>query len=320
MPVSGAPFQDAVANAQADPSQGAGVDGEMGDYAPGSFVPGQEPIPLPKFYGGSATVIGRMRDQLMEQFPGVNLVQDAELEMTAQAKMGFFAFAISNPQGALDIVRDRQARHAKRKARAAAMNLKMLEISKDVISSQDRTEQAMFTARQSAATAERQDRQLELNEEVQMGMLDMREAEVGLKRQAGEREAENQAIVRATMGERFGMGGGGGVEFDEGGAPMTVPHTAGSQRPDFETSFNVGKGGVSMALKPQDRAAQRQKAFMNYVAVRTKNKIGQVTEEDMIQLAQAFNRQYPEAGARAEPMGFGENPTAAGPGPISFRE
>jgi len=231
----------------------------MGDYAPGSFVGGQEPVPLPKFYGGSATVIGKMRDQLMEQFPGVNSVQDSELEMTAQQKMGFFAFAISNPAGALDIVRDRQGRHAKRKARAAAMNLKMLEISKDVITSQDRNEQAMFTARQSAATAERQDRQLELDEEYKMGMLDMQEAEMGLKRQRGEREEENQQMLQATLGDKYGMG------TDVGGNPISTPSTEGAGRSNFKTSFSVAPGGTTMNLTPEDLPKKFQAGFFQYL-------------------------------------------------------
>ncbi len=286
MPVSGSPFQDAVAQSQADPAAGAPIDGQFGELQAGSFDPAASPVPLPKFHAGSATQIGRIRDQLMDTFPGVNTIEDAELEMSAAQKIGFFAHALTNPQGALDLVRQRQQRHLKRKARAAAMNMKMLEVSKGMIDSQNDLEAKMFTAKIEAARAEREDRRLEFQEEIQQGQLDVQEANLAISKQQEERAGE-QAGIQKTMLERFGAtpptSGFTNPETGEMGGQTFVPGVEGEGAvggEKFSPTFRFGPRGLSTTLSPRDPQGEEFKQFNAFMQTKFRGKIGVITPQE----------------------------------------
>src|SRR5207249_10725537 len=72
------------------------------DTAAGAALDAQVPQ---RFYGGSTDEFGQLRDSIMQQFPSINDVGDGDLGFSEGEKMGLMGLAITNPNGALDLIR-----------------------------------------------------------------------------------------------------------------------------------------------------------------------------------------------------------------------
>src|SRR5262245_53576937 len=100
--------------------------------------PGQEQVPgpgnasavaappeapqAPTAFGSPTQTMGQIaniRDAVMSQFPNITNFDDPATSMSPSEKIGLFAMALHNPQGALAVIRGQQERHIERQKMAA---------------------------------------------------------------------------------------------------------------------------------------------------------------------------------------------------------
>lgn len=202
------PFAQAQADAAYDPSQ-PDLSGEAAPLpAPGgSMVPGGAPpgVQVPKFFEGSPTELGKLRDSLMDLMPGVNQVaDDTQLSLTGTQKMGLLAMSLSNPTGALDLVREMQQRQQKRKELAARTNLMMLDTARGILDAQNNVKEKMFHAQLAALKSQREQQELDADIEYKNAMANYYLAKGGAE------QAQASAFSNAWGGGFGGFGGFGG--------------------------------------------------------------------------------------------------------------
>src|SRR5262245_11085735 len=97
--------------AEADPGE-APVPPPANMGALGTAGPPQGNVPIaPTAFGGAGPTMGQIsaiRDSVMAQFPSITTFDDPHTSMSPSEKIGLFAMALHNPQGAMAVIRGQQ--------------------------------------------------------------------------------------------------------------------------------------------------------------------------------------------------------------------
>ena len=243
----------------------SGVPAGEPQYPPGSMAPA--PPPTPKFYSGSPSELGQLRDSIMGQFPGVNDIQPEDEGFSWGERMGLMGIAMVNPSGALDMIRQKRDRMQKSRDRASQFNMHALTLASHVMDAQNNLALGVAQMNSQAAHWKAENDAEVARNETQRGMLRVQEGQENRLRQETERRASQQQMGMDLLSE--GTDAAGNEVSASPGAPG---FTSRASRLGLEPSFD--EHGLSLAQgKPagQANATAKQMAAMKEISLRRTN-------------------------------------------------
>jgi len=259
MAMGGQPFNTAQAQA-ADSGFGYQPAPPSADLSGAQAPPagGMDPN-KPKFFQGSPTELGQLRDMIMSQFPGVNDIDDEPMDFNQQAAL--FAIALANPKGALDMIREKKDRQLKKRQMAAEFNMHAMTLASHVMDAQNQMSLGLATLNQNATHFKMENDVAEARTETERGRLRVEQSRADIAQSEARRHAASQDIAMSMMIQGTDAGG------QEVSAPYGTPGfksraEAGGMVPSFdEHGMSLGQAkpttDTSIALR---RAALTEKA------------------------------------------------------------
>lgn len=202
--MAGNPFYQAQQNVAADPSQGQ-VPGGPGVAMP----PGGAPYPNPEV-GMQPTgpagfdQVAQIRDSILAQFPDLMGPDEPPQDLSLSQKLGLFGLYMANPQGALDMIRERRDRQARREELRARMTMSALEAASSILKGQYETNKTILDMHTLANEDWRKNKAADLDEHVKRTELSLKQAQ---EARAARKAADDQAFRGHLMDLAFGKGG-----------------------------------------------------------------------------------------------------------------
>lgn len=266
--MAGNPFYQAQANAGADPSQGQ-VPGGPGPSYPAA-APGGAPYPNPEV-GMQPTgqkgfdEVAQIRDSILSQFPDLMRPDEPPQELDTAQKLTLFGYYMANPAGAMDMIRERRDREARRQELRATMGMRALEAASSILKSQYDVNRTILDMHTTANEDWRKNKEADLNEHIKRTELSLKQA---TEARAARRDADNQQFQGKLMDLAFPQGMGQGAaaptegEQTEGMSipsmhPASASGSAPGQPAPFRKTITMGKGGVGLSLSEPGQAKTR---------------------------------------------------------------
>jgi len=251
MAMGGQPFQTAQAQS-ADSGFGYQPAAPSADMsmqqpgAPGSMQPGG-PAPQPSFYSGSMSEFGQMRDAIMAQFPGINNLDEEDAPMDFSQKMGLMAIALANPEGALDMIKQKKDRALRKRQQAAEMAMNAGNLAARVLDSQNSLQLGIANMNAQAAHWKAQEDAAVVSGETERMRARFEETRANIAMSEAKRGQTAQDIALSMMGTGTDRAGNE-MSFEPGTPGMTSRATAAGLQPEF--------GPTGVTLGPAKAGAQ----------------------------------------------------------------
>jgi hypothetical protein len=206
------PFATAQANAAVDPSQGQVPQGPGPSY-PASDQ--QQPYPDPS--AGTPPMhqfdeIGAIRDSILQQFPDVMAPDEPPMNLDTTQKLTMFGMFLANPSGAMDLIRERRERQAKRDRLRAELGLKATGLAGEMLKSQNEVSKGILEMHLKTNEDWRARKEMEFKEHLERGKLALQQAEAARQDRA---EADKHQFNQAAM-QSLSTG------TDAGGSPVST--------------------------------------------------------------------------------------------------
>ena len=263
MAAGGNPFYAAQASAAVDPSQGQVPAGPGPSFPPGAAGAGS-PYPDPMQgvqtpHPANFDEIAAIRDSILSQFPDLMAPDAPPTEMDTAQKLTLFGYYMANPAGAMDLIRERRAREARRQELRAELGMKALGVASGILSNQADTNKTILEMHLKANENWRANKKADLDEHISRGELAVK--------QASENRAAREQADRTQMNEQLiqnlntGQDVGGNPQSRVGGGQETMGGAsgagAGAGVAGMSKSYTMGRGGVSLTLSDPKAGATR---------------------------------------------------------------
>jgi len=216
---------------------------------------------------------GQMRDAIMAQFPGINNLDDEDGPMDATQKMGLMAIALANPQGALDMIRQKKERGLRKRQMAAEFAMHAGTLSAHVLDAQNTMQLGIANLRSQESHWKAQEHAADVSAETER----MRARYEGTRADLAMMEAKRAQTSQDTAMLMLGTGtdaSGNEMSFQPGTPGMRSRADAAGLQPTFgPTGVELGpaKAGAqpnsvalrTEALEEQGARKRTGKAFVN---------------------------------------------------------
>lgn len=259
------PFYEAQAGAAVDPSQG-----QIPTQVPQGLGAGDgSGAPYPDINQGVPPIhtydeIGAIRDSILKQFPDIMAPDEPPMNLDTTQKLTMFGLFLANPQGALDMIRARRERQAKRDQLRAELGLKAVGLAGEMLKSQNEVSKGILEMHLKANQDWRERKKEEFQEHIERGKFALSQA-------AAARSARAEADARQM--QDFLMGRGDEAQPGEGailapGTPNPITGETGGQSLTPEATATISptakpvgsgytptfsfspKGGMSVTFSP----------------------------------------------------------------------
>lgn len=251
--MAGNPYYQAQANAGADPSQGQVPQG------PGPGAPG---VPYPQPEQGMQQTgqagfdeVAQIRDSILSQFPDLMRPDEPPMELDTSQKLTLFGMYMANPAGAMDMIRERRAREARRQELRAQMGMQALTVASSILKSQYDTNRTILDMHTMANEDWRKNKAADLNEHISRSELALKQAQ---EARAARDSADKQQFQWQLMKEVFGDPTQPTAEEEAAG--MSIPDLHGQARPGaggMRRSISLSPGSASVTMSDPSSGAQR---------------------------------------------------------------
>jgi len=255
--MAGNPFYQAQANAGADPSQG---------QVPTGPGPGASGVPYPQPQegmqptgAGAFDEVAQIRDSILSQFPDLMRPDEPPMELDTSQKLTLFGMYMANPAGAMDMIRERRAREARRQELRAQMGVQALTVASSILKSQYDTNRTILDMHTMANEDWRKNKAADLNEHISRSELALKQAQ---EARAARESADKQQFQGQLMKEAFGDPNE--PSAGEAAEGMSIPdlHGGGAARPGaagggMRRSISLSPGSASVTMSDPSSGSQR---------------------------------------------------------------
>jgi hypothetical protein len=252
--MAGNPYYQAQANASVDPSQGQVPQGQAPQYPAGATPPYPNPEQGMQPTGqGGFDEVAQIRDSILSQFPDLMRPDEPPMELDTSQKLTLFGLYMANPAGAMDMIRERRAREARRQELRAQMGMQALSAASSILKSQYETNRTILDMHTAVNEDWRKNKAADLNEHVQRTELALKQAQ---EARASREYADKQQFQGQLMKEAFGDPTQ--PSAGEEAAGMSIPDLHGQPRPSgMRRSISLTPGSASITMSDPSAGASR---------------------------------------------------------------